>query len=297
MELLQPIADALDYAHSRQMVHRDIKPSNILFSAEGKPVITDFGLVKSTIEQGTTTTGTVLGTAEYMAPEQILGRPASPAVDLYSFGVIAYQMCTGRVPFQANTPYEVQNGHVSQPPPDPRSLNPAIPADLAAVLLKALAKSPDQRYPSAQVFISALKQISEQFSQAQASALLSQARSQMDARRFPEAIQLLEQVALQGKTGQSEELLAEARRRSVVWDEYGRLDHQRSMAQEELGKLREQESWLPAAQSAGEKSGAQPEMPPSAARPAQTGCLLPVMIGVTLVSMLLSLIFYLRAPE
>jgi serine/threonine protein kinase len=159
VQILKPLAEALDYAHGRGLVHRDVKPSNIILSDGGKrPVLTDFGLVKSMTEGGLTTTGVTLGTVEYMAPEQITGQEVGPTSDLYALGVIAYQMLTGRVPFTGRTPFEIQMGHVQQAPPPPRTLNPAMPEALAQVLTRALAKKQAFRYQSGAELVAALEQ-------------------------------------------------------------------------------------------------------------------------------------------
>lgn len=156
VEILKPIARALDYAHKKNLIHRDIKPSNILFTEEDDPVLSDFGLVKSLVNQGLTTTGSTFGTPEYMAPEQILCQELTPAADLYALGVVAYQMLTGSVPFQGNTPFEIQEGHVHTPPPDILATNKALPAEYTGVFAKILAKNPQERYTTAREFIQEL---------------------------------------------------------------------------------------------------------------------------------------------
>lgn len=159
IRVLQPLAEALDYAHSQGIIHRDIKPANVLIDADSRPVLADFGLSR-VMEQISRMTApqTALGTPEYMSPEQALGRDADHRSDLYSFGILAYQMLVGQTPFHANTPAATLMAHVHQPlpmPDTPGSLT--IPA-VSAVLVKATAKSPDERYSTAVEMVESLAQ-------------------------------------------------------------------------------------------------------------------------------------------
>ena len=156
VEILQPVASALDYAHARGVVHRDVKPSNVLLARDGHPLLSDFGLARMmTPDADVTQAGMILGTPQYMAPEQSLGEPG-PASDIYSLGVVAYEMLTGRVPFSAPTPMAVVLAHREDPLPMPRSINPAISAANEAALLKALARKPEDRFQSASGLVRAL---------------------------------------------------------------------------------------------------------------------------------------------
>ncbi|GAB4579645.1 MAG: hypothetical protein Fur0022_23830 [Anaerolineales bacterium] len=154
VKLLQQTAAGLDYAHQRGLIHRDIKPANILLDTQGNAKLTDFGLVK---DEGTSLTadGTRLGTPAYMAPEQIQGEDVTPALDIYALGVVAYEMLTGRTPFQGNMS-AIFEGHLLRQIPAIVQFNPAVHVDAQPVLAKALAKDPTQRYPSASSFIQAL---------------------------------------------------------------------------------------------------------------------------------------------
>jgi len=151
--VVEQVAAALDHAHKHRLVHRDLKPANILFDDEGHAVLVDFGLVKSLAESGMTTEGTSLGTPTYMAPEQAeTDAKVGARADVYALGVVTYEMLAGRVPFEAETPLSVLHAHLHDVPPDPRALNEALDRDVAAVVLKALEKTPAERHQSAGAF-------------------------------------------------------------------------------------------------------------------------------------------------
>src|SRR6266850_3213907 len=157
VRLLRPIASALDYAHSQGILHRDIKPSNILMQADGTPVLADFGLARMVgSTERLTATGTVLGTPEYMSPEQACGATLGPASDQYSLAIVAYEMLTGRVPFQAPTPVAVMISHMSQAMPPTRELEGKLSGHIEDALRRGLAKAPADRYPTARQFVAAL---------------------------------------------------------------------------------------------------------------------------------------------
>jgi serine/threonine protein kinase len=156
--ILEQVAAALDYAHQRRLVHRDVKPANVLFDEEGHAVLADFGLVKSLVDSGMTTENTLLGTPTYMAPEQCTpGADVSPATDIYALGVVAYEMLTGRVPFQTETPLAVVHAHIYETPPDPQTVCEDLPASVAQALLKALSKAPNMRYRTAKAMVEVLR--------------------------------------------------------------------------------------------------------------------------------------------
>lgn len=158
VQMLGPVASALDYAHARGVLHRDIKPSNILLNREGTPVLSDFGLAKmmSAGRERLTQTGMILGTPEYMSPEQCSGDEVGPASDIYSLTVVAYEMLTGRPPFSAATPAAVLVAQMHDPLPLPRSINPELPATAESALLKGLAKAPGDRFKRAGELLNAL---------------------------------------------------------------------------------------------------------------------------------------------
>jgi serine/threonine protein kinase len=156
LKLGHAIADALDYAHQRGVVHRDTKPSNVMVTDDGRVVLTDFGLALD-IERGSV--GEVFGSPHYIAPEQAQGSAnAVPQSDLYSLGVILYEMLTGVVPFDDPSTMAVAIQHITQPPPPPRDLNPALNPQVEAVLLKALQKSPEARYQTGAELLAALEE-------------------------------------------------------------------------------------------------------------------------------------------
>ncbi len=151
------IAEALAVAHAQGIVHRDVKPSNVMLGHDGKAVVTDFGIAKILAAAGQTQTGVGIGTPEYMSPEQGQGHSIDQRSDIYSLGVLAYELLTGRVPFSADTPLAVMLAHVRDPLPLPSRINPAIGSRTEQVLLRALAKDPAARYESAPDLAEALK--------------------------------------------------------------------------------------------------------------------------------------------
>lgn len=159
IRVIAAVASALDYAHQEAVLHRDLKPSNILLARDGRPVLSDFGL--ATIVGSLprlTQTGALVGTPEYMAPEHGTGETVGPSADLYALAVVAHEMLTGRVPFEADTPLAVLLAHMHKPLPPPREVNPELGPEVESVLLRGLAKSPDDRYPTATAFVDALSE-------------------------------------------------------------------------------------------------------------------------------------------
>ncbi len=156
--LVATVALALEHAHTAGIVHRDVKPSNILFAADGRPVLMDLGISKVKEGPHLTRSQTSVGTPEYMSPEQGRGEPVDGRSDIYSLGVVLYQLLSGALPFQADTPWGLIYKHVEQPPPAlPNTVSPA----LRSVTAKALAKRPEERFQSGQEFNAALKQALE----------------------------------------------------------------------------------------------------------------------------------------
>src|ERR671937_2382873 len=151
-----PVAEAVAYAieigrglsaaHARRLVHRDVKPQNVLIDSEGRAKVTDFGIARSLEADGLTQTGRVLGTTDYVSPEQAMGRGVDARTDIYSLGVLLYEMLTGEVPFTAETVVGVAMKHVNEDMPDVQRLRPEISSALAAVVERATAKDPKRRY-------------------------------------------------------------------------------------------------------------------------------------------------------
>ncbi|TMC35679.1 MAG: response regulator, partial [Chloroflexi bacterium] len=158
VRVLEQLAGALDHAHQHGVLHRDIKPSNILLRADGTPVLADFGLAKMAGSlRRLTGSGVVMGTPEYMSPEQAADEPLGPASDLYSFAIVAYEMLTGRVPFQGDTPAATLLSHVTKQMPALPELRGELSAHVADVLRRGMAKRAEERFASAATFVAALK--------------------------------------------------------------------------------------------------------------------------------------------
>jgi eukaryotic-like serine/threonine-protein kinase len=153
------IARALGAAHERLIVHRDVKPQNVLIGAEGSAKITDFGIARSLTEEGLTADGRVLGTTDYVSPEQALGQPVTGQSDLYSLGVVLYEMVTGGVPFTGDSPVAVAMRHVREDIPDPQIMRPELSAATAAVIDRAVAKDLSRRYANAAEMVADLEEV------------------------------------------------------------------------------------------------------------------------------------------
>jgi hypothetical protein len=167
VQMMEGVASALDYAHSQGLVHRDVKPSNVMLEPLGfypdtgdeqvRTILTDFGIAKIVAGGGQSTKTGMMGTLDYMAPEQVRASPQIDGrADIYAMGVMVYEMLTGRLPFEGDSPGQIMLAHLQKPAPDPRTLAPELPESAALALLKALAKSPEERFAHAKDFITAL---------------------------------------------------------------------------------------------------------------------------------------------
>lgn len=168
LPVLAQVADALGYAHRQGVVHRDIKPDNIILrpleepDREGEPpiraIVTDFGLAKLMEGGMHTQSGTFMGTLQYMSPEQALGKPLDGRSDIYSLGVLLYQLATGRLPFDIRTPTEAVMKHINETPPSPRTIRPGLPRTIERIILRAIAKEPADRFQTGEEFARAMRQ-------------------------------------------------------------------------------------------------------------------------------------------
>ncbi len=156
IRIIRDIAVALSYAHGQEMVHRDLKPANVMLDADGRVVLTDFGIARMITGPQMTASGTMVGTPAFMSPEQGLGQHVDHRSDIYSLGIMLYQLVTRELPYMAETPIAIVLQHVNDPLPPPSEIMPDIPRGLERILYKALAKLPEERYQSAEEMIAYL---------------------------------------------------------------------------------------------------------------------------------------------
>ena len=156
VDISSQVADALEHAHRQGLVHRDIKPANVLVQPDGRVKVTDFGIAKAAGGDDLTRTGTVVGTARYLAPEQVNGHPVDGRADVYALGLVLYEMLAGRAPFSGDSDMATAVARLTNAPEPIRSVRPEVPRPLEDVVARSLARDPDYRYPSAQAFKDAL---------------------------------------------------------------------------------------------------------------------------------------------
>jgi serine/threonine protein kinase/tetratricopeptide (TPR) repeat protein len=159
IRIARQVCEGLAEAHRHGVVHRDLKPSNIMIDRDGNVRILDFGIAKNVEAEGMTRTGAMIGTPEYMSPEQVDGREADPRSDIYSLGVVLFEMMTGQLPFAGDNPLSIAIQHKTKSPPEPAGLNSEISVDMNRIILKCLEKSPEKRYPSAEALRNDLIQL------------------------------------------------------------------------------------------------------------------------------------------
>ena len=156
IDFTRQILNAARFAHRKGIIHRDLKPQNVLIDDEGRARVADFGIARAGENSDITATGSVMGTAQYLSPEQAQGKPTTPRSDIYSIGVILYEALTGRVPFEGDSAVAVALKQVSEAPRRPSAINPDVPPALDAVVMRALAKDPEARFKDADAFLKAL---------------------------------------------------------------------------------------------------------------------------------------------
>lgn len=157
VELLEQVADALDYAHDHQVIHRDIKPANVMLDSRDRVIITDFGIAKALSEGALTASGSVIGTPYFMSPEQGMGKPVAGAADQYSVGVMAFRMLAGHIPFDGDSAIDILHKHCMMEPPRLEDTNPELPRHVCDAVDKALSKKAADRFPNIRTFVKALK--------------------------------------------------------------------------------------------------------------------------------------------
>ncbi|MBP8000934.1 MAG: serine/threonine protein kinase [Chloroflexi bacterium] len=198
--ITRQIAAALDHAHSRRLVHRDIKPSNVLVRPDGAVKLTDFGIVKAVEGTKLTQTGTTIGTPAYMSPEQTIGSAVDHRSDLYSLGVVLYEMVTGRIPFDGDTPVAIGYKHVHQAPPMASTLHPRAKGPLEKLLGKALAKKPEDRFQSGVEMVQALSQAVQELEENTLAAAYHKAADLLKNRHYGDALAELEALEAMNPT-------------------------------------------------------------------------------------------------
>ena len=161
VSIAKQICDGLNEAHRLGVVHRDLKPQNIMIDKQGNARIMDFGIARSLESKGTTRPGVIIGTPEYMSPEQTEFREVDQRSDIYSLGIILFEMLTGKIPFEGETPISIAMKHKSEKPPDPAKLNPQIPEDLSQIILTCLKKNREERFQSIDKLLAELKAMEE----------------------------------------------------------------------------------------------------------------------------------------
>ncbi len=161
VHIAMQIAKAMEFAHDHEIIHRDIKPQNVIITDDGEIKVTDFGIARAGATSTMTRTGAVMGTAHYISPEQAQGSIVGPTTDIYSLGVVMYEMATGELPFRGENPVSVALKHINDTPMPPRSVFGDIPPSMEAVIIKCMAKNPNERYRSAEAVRDDLKRVIE----------------------------------------------------------------------------------------------------------------------------------------
>jgi predicted Ser/Thr protein kinase len=244
--ILSQLAEALDYAHSPGVIHRDVKPGNVLLERGDQVTLTDFGIARAAEGTRLTATGIALGTPEYMSPEQALGQPTDARTDVYSLGIVLYEMLTARVPFHADTPLATLMQQAQTQPPRPRTVVPSMPPEVEEVILKTLSKQPDARYATAGEFSHTLDRIVRRAQDERLRHQISQAAAWINEGQSDRAVVRLEALAkVCPDDKEITALLAKARKQVYLSTLYSQV----------------QQLWTQAEAKAGEILAAAPEYP------------------------------------
>ena len=254
LAVLTDVAAALDYAHQQGIVHGDVKPQNILLAGSsennnpGQARLTDFGLLRAVEASGasTTTTELVAGTPYYLSPEQARGERPGPASDLYGLGVVAYELFTGQVPFKEGTPVAIYRQHLMDAPPNPQSLNPQLSAEFAAILMRALAKAPEERYSNCGELVRVLAQAAAAMQKDQFAALVQAARQALDENDLPTARARLNGALLLAPADPAtQEMLKKLEAQETAADWYARSAASFAVARQQASELQDTEPQTP----------------------------------------------------
>lgn len=167
------VLSALSYAHKQQIIHRDIKPANMMLAPDGTIKLMDFGIARSNVDLGMTTTGTTLGSLAYMSPEQVKCEPVDARSDLYSVGISFYEMVTGQRPFQSDSNFSIMQQHLQEPPKLPTEVKPDLPVGISEIIMMAMEKDPAKRFQSADAFANALRTVAGSLGAAEVPQLVS----------------------------------------------------------------------------------------------------------------------------
>ncbi len=213
------ILEALRFAHRRDVIHRDIKPQNIIVDSEGRVKVTDFGIARAGSASTMTEAGSIIGTAHYLSPEQAQGQPVEAASDLYSLGVVMYEMATGKLPFDGDNPVGIAMQHAHERPVAPRTITPDIPENLEGVILRSLGKHPIERYLTAQAMLADLRKVQDGEPVSAPAAFLEEATQVMAPAAVAAAAQPTQVRPKGAERAQSlpEPFYGEGPRRRSVW--------------------------------------------------------------------------------
>lgn len=185
VEVLDQVADALDYAHEHQVIHRDIKPANVMLDSRDRVIITDFGIAKALSEGALTASGSVIGTPYFMSPEQGMGKPVAGAADQYSVAVMAYRMLAGHIPYDGDSAIDILHKHCMMEVPRLDAEIPEIPKHVADAIEKAMAKKADERFKDIRTFVKAIKDPGLQYARASAATVVIDAKDVEKANSGP----------------------------------------------------------------------------------------------------------------